>query len=93
MTPMCNNDKLLLFALRTIADNILKSMLLMFPRSMEKEGLRLKDFCVLHIWMDSHPKKNRNFKVTKNDVVVEISIHLQYNHSHKYFKGNKHPGA
>ena len=34
-------------------------------------------------------KKSRNFKVTNNKVVIEISN----NRSHKRFKANKHPGA
>ena len=51
-------------------------MLLMLYSSIEKEGLHLKDSSVLH--RDGQPlKKIRNFKVTKNKLVVEISAHLQ----------------
>ena len=64
-------------ALRAIADNILRSMFLMFYSSMEKEGLCLKDFCVSHMDGQTSKKENWNFKVTKNKVVVEISTHLQ----------------
>ena len=37
-------------------------------------------------------KKNWNFEVTKNKLVVEIITLIQY-HSHKRFKANKYPGA
>ena len=66
---------MLLFVLRAMVGNILRSMLLMFYSSMEREGLCLKDICVSH--MSRQLPKNRNFKVLKNKAVVEISTHLQ----------------
>ena len=48
-------------------------MLLML---MAKNGLCLKDFSVSH--MDNRQKKKiKNFKVTKNKLVVKISAYLQ----------------
>ena len=57
-----NNEKVLLFPLRKIADNILRSMLLMFYSSLEKEGLCLKDFCVLHMGEQPSNKKFESLK-------------------------------
>ena len=42
---------------------------------MENNGLCLKDFSVSH--MDNRQKKFKNFKVTKNKLVVKISAYLQ----------------
>ena len=62
--------------LRTIADNTLRSVLLIFYGSMEKKGLCFKEFCVSHL--DNRQKnKNKNFKVTENKVVIKISTHPQ----------------
>ena len=65
-------------------------MLLIFYSSMGKEGLHLKDSCVLH--MDGPLKKIWNFKVTKDKLVAEKAL-IFNNHSHKRFKPNKHQGA
>ena len=51
-----------MFPLRTTADDILRSMLLMFYSSPEKEGLRLKDFCVSHMGGQPSNKKLESLK-------------------------------
>ena len=64
-----------LFALRTIADDILKSMLFMF---YGKEGVMFEGLLCLAYGQPSKKKKeNQNFKVAKNKVVVEIRTHFQ----------------